>query len=218
MAPRSTSIRLAAVGLAAGALLLAGCSSSATTAPGGSSAPAPSTALGGSSAPAPSTAAGSSSGPVLPGFSLPNDDKDLEALLPSTLCGKTDVKTSLSGADLSTGADPAFAATLAQLGKSTSDVGFAIAEPDPTTSSDCAVTIGVFAVNGADGNQLKTVFLAAATAEETAYTESNVGGKDVFIDASDPTAKNYAYFKGDGVFFVQAPDDATAAPLLTALP
>jgi hypothetical protein len=206
MAPRSTSLRLAAVGLAAGALLLAGCSSSATTAPGSSSAPAP------------STAAGSSSGPVLPGFSLPNDDKDLEALLPSTLCGKTDVKTSLSGADLSSGADPAFAATLAQLGKSTNDVGFAIAEPDPTTASDCAVTIGVFAVNGADGNQLKTVFLAAATAEETVYTESNVGGKDVFIDASDPTAKNYAYFKGDGVFFVQAPDDATAAPLLTALP
>ena len=206
MAPRSTSLRLAAVGLAAGALLLGGCSASDTTAPGSSSAPAP------------STAAGSSSGPVLPGFSLPNDDKDLEALLPSTLCGKTDVKTSLSGADLSSGADPAFAATLAQLGKSTNDVGFAIAEPDPTTASDCAVTIGVFAVNGADGNQLKTVFLAAATAEETVYTESNVGGKDVFIDASDPTAKNYAYFKGDGVFFVQAPDDATAAPLLTALP
>ena len=39
-----------------------------------------------------------------------------------------------------------------------------------------------------------------------------------FIDASDPTSKNYAYFKGDGVFFVQAPDDATAAPILSALP
>ncbi|HEY2887077.1 MAG TPA: hypothetical protein VGJ17_00545 [Candidatus Limnocylindrales bacterium] len=206
MTPRSTSIRLAVVGLAAGALLLAGCSSTATAAPGGSSAPAA------------STAAGSSSGPALPGFSLPNDDKDLEGLLPDTLCGKPDVKTSLSGADLSSGADPAFAATLAQLGKSPSDVGFALAEPDPTAAADCSVTMGVFAVNGADGDQFKTIFLAAAAADETAYTESNVGGKDVFIDASDPTSKNYAYFKGDGVFFVQAPDDATAAPLLTALP
>jgi hypothetical protein len=190
MAPRSTSIRLAVVGIAAGALLLAGCSSTATAAPGASSAPAASTAAGSSS--------------------LPNDDTALEALLPSTLCGKPDVKSSLSGADL--------AATLAQLGKSTNDVGFAIAEPDQTTAADCAVTMGVFAVNGADGNQFKTIFLAAAAAGETAYTESNVGGKDVFIDASDPTSKNYAYFKGDGVFFVQAPDDATAAPLLSALP
>ena len=67
----------------------------------------------------------------------------------------------------SSGADPAFAATLAQLGKSASDVGFAIAEPDPTNAADCAVMIGVFAVNGADGGQLKTVFLAEATSEET---------------------------------------------------
>jgi len=197
MAPRSTSIRLV-VGIAAGALLLAGCSSTATAAPGASSAPAASTAVGSSS--------------------LPNDDTALEALLPATLCGQPDVKSSLSGADLASGADPAFAATLAQLGKSTNDVGFAIAEPDQTTAADCAVTMGVFAVNGADGDQFKTIFLAAAAAGETAYTESNVGGKDVFIDSSDPTSKNYAYFKGDGVFFVQAPDDATAAPLLSALP
>ncbi len=208
MAPRLTSSRIASAVLAAGvAILLAACSSTATAAPGGAS-----------TAPGASTAAGSSSGPAVPGFSLPNDDKDLEALLPGSLCGVADVKTSLSGADLSSGADPAFEATLSQLGKSASDVGFAIAEPDPTKASDCQTSVGVFAVNGADPNTLKTVFLAAAAAGETAYTEGNVGGKDVFIDSSDPTNKNYAYFKGDGVFFVGAPDDATAAPLLSALP
>jgi hypothetical protein len=217
MRHRPTSIRLAGLGLAAGALVLvAACSSTAVTAaPGASSAasvaPPASTSTGAGSSAAPSSA-------VLPGFSLPSDDKGLEALLPSTLCGQPSIKLSLSGASFAAGADPAFAATLSQLGKSLSDVGFAIASADPTKAANCGVTAGVFEVKGADGNALKTFFLAAATQEEKTYTESTLGGKDVFLDTSETSKKSYAYFKGDGIFFVEAPDDTTSATVLAQMP
>ena len=215
MAPRPTSIRLALLGPAAGVLvLLAACSSAAATAaPGASTPPVASTAPA-----AASTAPGSSTAPVLPGFSLPSDDKDLEALLPSTICGQPAIKTSLSGASFAAGADPAFTAVLSQLGKSASDVAFAIATGDPTKAATCAVTAGVFEVKGADGDALKTIFLASAVQEEKTYTESSLGGKDVFLDTSDSSQKSYAYFKGDGIFFVEAPDDATAGPILSSMP
>jgi hypothetical protein len=221
MAPRPTSIRLGIVALAAGALLLAGgCSSTATAtatatanaAPGGSTPPAASSTAPGPSAPA------SSAGPVLPGFSLPSDDKSLEALLPSTLCGQAAIKLSMSGASFLTGAGAEFTATLAQLGKTAADVAIALAESDPTKASGCKVSAGVFEVKGADDAQLQTVFLAAASQSETTYTQGSIGGKTVYVDASNPSSKNYAYFKGDGIFFVSAPDDATATTVLSSMP
>ena len=221
MSDRPTPLRLAIIGLAAGALVfVAACSSTAATA-----APVVSAAPGASAAPvvstlpaAGSTAPESSVAPVVPGFSLPSDDKGLEALLPSTICGQPAIKTSMSGASLAAGADPAFTATLTQLGKSASDVAFAISTGNPAKVPTCGVTAGVFEIKGADSGQLQTVFLAAAVAEEKAYTAANVGGKDVYVDASDPTSKNYFYVKGDAVFFVSAPDDTTGATILSSMP
>lgn len=205
MTARPAPLRLGFVGVAGALLLLAACSSSATNAPGAT------TPAGGGSSAAPSSGG-------LPGFSFPSDDKDLENLLPGTLCGQPAVKTSLNGASFAAGADPAFVGVLSQLGKTPADVGFAISAGDPTKAPDCEVSAGVFKINGVDSGQLQTVFLAEAAAEEQSYSQGNVGGKDVYVDASDPTARNYFYVKGDGVFFVSAPDDATAGPILSALP
>jgi hypothetical protein len=210
MTARSASARLGFVGLAVALVVLAACSSTATAAPGAS------TPAGGSSSAAPSSAAPSSA--TLPGFSFPSDDKDLENLLPSTLCGQTAIKTSLNGASFAAGADPSFLGVLTQLGKTPADVGFALSTGDPTKAPDCQVSAGVFKINGVDSGQLQTVFLAVAAAQEQTYTQGNLGGKDVYVDASDPTSRNYFYVKGDGVFFVSAPDDATAGTVLSTLP
>jgi hypothetical protein len=207
MTSRSVSVRLGFIGFAAAAaVILAACSSSTPTA-----APGASTAAGGGSSAAPSSA-------VLPGFSFPSDDKDLENLLPGTICGQAAIKTSLDGASFAAGADPSFLGVLTQLGKTPADVGFALSAGDPTKAPNCAVSAGVFKINGVDSGQLQTVFLAEAAAQEQTYTQANIGGKDVYLDASDPTSRNYFYVKGDGVFFVSAPDDATAATVLSTLP
>lgn len=207
MTSRSVSVRLGFLGVAAAAaVIFAACSSSTATA-----APGATTAAGGGSSAAPASA-------VLPGFSLPSDDKDLEGLLPDNLCDAATIKTSESGTSFSANADPAFTAVLTALGKTAADVEFAFAIPDPTKAADCSVSAGIFEINGADSGQLQTVFLASAAAEETTYTQGNVGGKDVYVDASDPTARNYFYVKGDAVIFASAPDDATAATVLSTLP
>jgi hypothetical protein len=207
MTSRSVSVRLGFIGFAAvAAVILAACSSSTATA-----APGATAAAGGGSSAAPSSA-------VVPGFSLPSNNKDLEGLLPDNLCDAATIKTSESGSSFAANADPAFTAVLTALGKTAADVEFAFAIPDPTKAGDCKVSAGIFEINGADSGQLQTVFLASAAADETTYTPGNVGGKDVYVDASDPTSRNYFYIKGDAVIFASAPDDATAATVLSTLP
>jgi hypothetical protein len=209
------------------ATVLAACSSSsATTAPasGGTSA-APSTAPA-STAPTTAPSAAESAAPssaasiAIPSFALPNDDKGLEALLPDQLCGKAAMKLSLSGARFSTVQDPVFDATLSELGRTAADVSFAIAQPDPATSDSCKVSAAVLRIKGADPTRFRELFIAAAKTEEnTTYTTGNVGGKDVYIGTTPgKDTQTYAYFKGDALFFVTAPDDATAAPALQAMP
>ena len=207
MTSRSVSVRLGFIGFAAvAAVILAACSSSTATA-----APGATAAAGGGSSAAPSSA-------VVPGFSLPSNNKDLEGLLPDNLCDAATIKTSESGSSFAANADPAFTAVLTALGKTAADVEFAFAIPDPTKAGNCNVSAGIFEINGADSGQLQTVFLASAAADETTYTPGNVGGKDVYVDASDPTSRNYFYIKGDAVIFASAPDDATAATVLSTLP
>ena len=201
------SLRVGLVGLASAVLVLvAACSSGTATAAPGASTPA-----GGGSSAAPSSASA-------PGFSLPSNDKDLEALLPDNLCDSASTKTSESGTSFAADADPSFTAVLTALGKSASDVEFAFAIPSQSLATDCNETAGIFEINGVDSGQLQSVFLASAAADETTYTQGNVGGKDVYIDASDPTNRNYFYVKGDAVIFVSAPDDASAGTLISALP
>ncbi len=206
------------------ATVLAACSSSsATTAPssGGGASAAPSTAPA-SETPsvAPSSAESSAPSIAIPSFALPNDDKGLEALLPDQLCGKASTKLSLSGARFSTVQDPVFDATLSELGKTATDVSFAIASPGLAGSDSCQVSAAVLRIKGADPSRFRDLFIAAAKKEDnTTYTTGSVGGKDVYIGTTPGNdTQTYAYFKGDALFFVTAPDDATAAPVLQVMP
>jgi hypothetical protein len=218
--------RIAGPALAAmAALALVGCSGTAGgTGSAGAGAPtavaaseAPTTAV--SAAPsevAPSAAAASeaASSVAIPSFAFPSTDKELEALLPATLCGKKVQKLSIGGDMFSNAADPEFKAVLQKLGKSPSDVSFAIAAPT-AAGSDC--TAGIFRIKGADGGALKEAFLAEAAKEGSKFEVKSIGGRDVYVDPTSDSIQ-YAYFKGDAVIFVGAPSESDAATIIAVLP
>jgi hypothetical protein len=163
---------------------------------------------------APSASAPPGAGSGLPSFALPSGAKDLEALLPDTLCGTPAVKFSMSGADFAANADEEFTKTLSDLGKSPSDVSFAAAG---SAGGDCGA--GIFRINGADQTRLQEVFLDASQSDGATYTAGNVGGRSVFvITTPGDDGKQYVYFKGDAVLFVQAPDETKAGEILRLLP
>jgi hypothetical protein len=208
-------------------IALVGCSGST----GGSAAPsvsaaAPSTEASAPSAAPPSEAAPSSAPPSqaaasepaasnpVPGYSFPSDDKELEALIPNTLCGAKAQKLSMKGNDVFNDASSAdIKAALAAIGKSTDDVsaaaGFAL---DPTAG--CAVII--LRIKGVDEGQMRTVLLAEAKKEGQDYTETSLGGKTVYT--SDPTKFDYTYIKGDGVIIITAKSKKDAESLISQLP
>lgn len=206
------SVRLT---LALGALigLLAACGTAATN---GSPAAAGSSPTAATSATAPSETADTSTEPsfVLPSLNLPSGAKELEALLPSELCGSTAIKFSMSGDQFGADADQEFKDTLQTLGKSPSDVSFAAAG---STDGKCGA--GIFRINGVDQNRLQEVFLDASKSEGGSFAPASVGGKNVFVvTTTGETAKQWVYFKGDAVLFVTADDEANAASLLQAMP
>jgi hypothetical protein len=209
--------------LAAGAMLvalMAGCGGAASpSASTGSAAPsvaAPSVAASTEASTAPSEAAPSEAAPstapsiALP--SLPSEAKDLEAVLPSSLCGTTATKVSLSGASFAANADPDFKAVLSALGKSPSDVAFAIA-----IAGDSGCGAGIFRVQGVDSGALQAAFNAQVQKSGDTFTDKNVGGKDVKIQATSGVS-NYLYFKGDALIFASAKTEADAASILQQLP
>lgn len=211
----------AAVGMVLAMILLAACSgSSSSVAPSaaGQATAAPETTAP-SAAPA-SEAPSAEASNAIPSFELPSDDKGLEALLPSTMCGKTATKLSFSGARFANITDPTFTSTLAQLGKSPTDVAFAVSSPGVAALGTCKQGAIVFQIKGADPGRFRDVFIAAAQKQnDTTYTQGNVGGKDVYIGTSKSDGtKTYAYFKGDALFIVEAPDEASAGPLLQEMP
>jgi hypothetical protein len=210
--------------IAVASILVAACSGSAASgtpvaaAPAAASSEGPSVAP--SEAPAASAAAAESAQPVessaIPSFVLPSTDKGLEALLPNELCGEKATKMSLGGEMFTQGADKSFLTTLQALGKTASDVGFAIAGPGGTGT--CQISTGVFQIKGADGGQLQSVFLAEA-AKQGAVTQKSLGGKDVYVQVDKGgQSTSYFYFKGDAIFFVVAPDEKQAATTLATMP
>ena len=209
----TTIRRLTSTILLAG--LVWGCGGAASQAPSASVAAAPSAAPSASVAASPSvepSVAPPSSGPSIALPSLPSEAKDLEALLPGTVCGATATKASLSGASFEATADQDFKNVLTALGKSASDVTFALAIGG---SSGCAA--GIFRIQGVDSGALRTAFEAEAAKGGDTFTEKNVGGKDVKIQVVAPVS-NYLYFKGDAIIFVTAKTEAEAATILQQLP
>ena len=211
---RQRTLGAALAGLAI--LSVAGCGSSSTATPNPATSAAPTTAPSAAPSVEPSaevpTAAPSE---AIPGFSFPTSDKELEALLPSELCGVKTRKLSMGGETFMTGADPAFVAVLDKLGKTVADVSFAIAGPATPTTRECSA--GIFRIKGADGGQFKEAFLAASAADGTTYTQKSLGGKDVYVDASSASLQ-YAYFKGDALIFAGGATEQDAVEVLAQLP
>lgn len=213
--------RMLVTGLLAVALIvvLAACSSAASSPSGGAASPAASVAA--STAPSAAPAGNSSEPSValpsldIPSFALPSGAKDLEALLPNTICGATATKFSMGGADFAAaGSTPEFEKALQELGKTAADVSFAAAAGGGT-----GCTAGIFRVNGVEAARFSQVYLAAGSeAEGNPYTATNVNGKDVYSITTSGDATQYVYFNGDAVLFVQAKTADEAASILKDMP
>ena len=213
--------RMLVTGFLAVALIvvLAACGSAASSQSGGAANPEASVAASTAATPAP---AGNSSEPSValpslsvPSFALPSGAKDLEALLPSTICGETATKFSMGGAGFAaSGSTPEFEKALQELGKSAADVSFAAA-----AGAGTGCTAGVFRVNGVDAARFSQVYLAAGQeAEGNPYTQTNVDGRDVYSITTSDEATQYIYFNGDAVLFVQAKTADEAASILKDMP
>jgi hypothetical protein len=199
--------------------LVAGCGGAASPSASSSTSTPPSAAAPSIAASAPPASTEASAAPAstepslaLPSFQLPSEAKDLEALLPGTVCGTAATKVSLSGASFAASASEEFKAVLQALGKSPSDVAFALAIGGTTSCS-----AGIFRIQGVDSSALQGAFEAQAQKSGDTFTSKTVGGKDVKI-ATDPSASNYLYFKGDAVIFATAKTEDQAASILQQLP
>jgi hypothetical protein len=214
--------RVVGGGLMALALVaLIGCSSS-----GGSAAPsaAAESAAASMEAPsaAPSEAAASEAAPseaaasgLIPSFVLPSSDKELEALIPGTLCGSAATKLSLKGEEIFTNSeDPTLTAVLQSLGKSVSDVS-AAAGFNVSATNPCGVFI--IRIKGASEDQLRTVFQQLADQEGTKFEQTSLGGKTVYKSTTEDKPE-YVWIKGDGLISVNADSEADAATLIGQLP
>jgi hypothetical protein len=211
---------------AALAIFVAACSSSATPSPtappaaAASVAPSAEPSMAVSPSPEASAAPAASTAPeasgALPSFSLPNEDTNLEALLPSTFGGAKLQKLSMKGADfLGQSSNADLANALSSLGLTAADVSVAIASDAAGTSG---VTFIAIRFAGADSSKLLQVFQAASQASGETVSSVTVGGKSV-LKATDTSGSNsYFYVKNDTILGVTAPDDATAAAALAVLP
>jgi hypothetical protein len=192
-------------------IALAGCGSAATPAAPASVAVSSAAPVAPTEAPPSQAAASDFPSFAIPSFAWPSTDKELEAVLPATICGGASAKFSFSGAMFAQTADPTFVAVLNQLGKTAADVSMAGA-----TGAGTECTAAIFRIKGADANQFRDIFLAEM-AKEITFTEQSIGGKTVFV-GSDPDVFHYGYFKGDALIFFTAPDEAKAAELAASLP
>jgi hypothetical protein len=151
----------------------------------------------------------------IPSFALPSGAKDLEALLPDTMCGADATKFSMGGAEFAAaGSTPEFESALSALGKSASDVSFAAAAGGAT-----GCTAGIFRVNGVDAGRFSQVYLdAAGESAGNPYTQTTVNGKSVYSVTTGAGSTQYVYFNGDAVLFVQANTADDAASVLKDMP
>ena len=209
---------------AALAIFVAACSSSATPSPTAppaaaasvapSVAPSAAPSMQASAAPAASTAPAASG--ALPSLTLPNEDTNLEALLPSTFGGAKLQKLSMKGADfLGQSSNADLANALSSLGLTAADVSVAIASDIAETSG---LTFIAIRFAGADSSKLLQVVQAASQASGQTVTSVNLGGKAALKATDSSGSSSYFYVKNDTILGVTAPDDATAATMLAVLP
>ena len=208
---------------AAIAILVAACGGSATPAPTATPTPAAAASVAPSVAPspepsaAPSESAAAAASGALPSIALPNQDTNLEAVLPSTFGGVTFTKLSMKGEQfLSQSSNADFNKAMTDLGLTAADVSVAVAA-DMTGKS--GVTFIAIRFAGADSGKLSQVFQAASQASGDVVTSANLGGKDVLKAKSTNGDLSYFYVKNNTILGVSGPkDDATAGAALAVLP
>ena len=181
-----------------------------------SASPVPTTVA--STAPAPSDTPVASTAPdasgAIPSVTVPNQDTNLEALLPGTFAGTKLQKISMKGSQY-LGTNSELGKVVTELGLTTADVSVAIAGAGGSATSPTFVAVR-FA--GADSGKLLQVFQAASVASGEVVTPVNVAGKDVLKTTDKAGAITYFYVHNDVVLGVTAKDETTAAAGLALLP
>ena len=175
------------------AVILAGCSD-----PSPSSTSVPST-------PVPTTSAGRT---AVPTTSAPQDS--LSALLPATMNGAAVTKTTLNPTKSPT--PRVFLKVIARLGRTPPDARLSLAfAPN--------ATVYAMQVDGASGSDIQQAFFAERTGaapESGSPPNESVGGKQVIRLGN--LAGTFLYANDDVFFYVEAPDEPTAAAVLEQLP
>jgi len=153
---------------------------------------------------------------AIPSITIPNQDTNLEALLPSEFAGTKLQKLSMKGSQyLGQGSNSELGQVVSQLGLTTADVSVAIASATGNAKAPIFVAVR-FA--GADSGKLLQVFQAATVSSGAVVTPVNVAGKDVLKTADKTGTISYFYVHNDVVVGVTAKDDATAVAGLALLP
>jgi hypothetical protein len=204
--PRLNLALLAALAALAG--ILAACGSS----PGSTAATASPTLT------ATATQAASSEN-ALPSLDLPNDDAELEGLVPDEIDGSPLTKASMKGDNFLGQSSEGSAAArefFQSIGVDPSQVSVAFGFS--TTGS----FVQIFRAPGADSEVLLDAYKQAteeAQDDPLDWQSANVGGKEVET-ATDPNNDQtlYLYGVGDLVIVISAPDQATAAEILSGMP
>ena len=146
-------------------------------------------------------------------------DAALEAMLPTTLGGVLLTVESQAGPELAT-RSPAFAAFLAELGRSRADFTVASAY----SQSSLPAEVGAWRVRGADPAELLPAFQNAvrqSSAQPLTVAPENVAGREVLrIGAPGQLTRGplYAFATGEVVLFVQTSRPQLAAEAIAKLP
>ncbi|MFI5262680.1 MAG: hypothetical protein ACHQZR_09030 [Candidatus Limnocylindrales bacterium] len=201
------------------ALIVGACGSSATATPTATPQPTGAGGLGGLGGLFGSGGLGGSGG-LLGGLSF-HGNPDLEAKLPSTLCGGTAFKMSMPAGAIPAAALGALGGGISSLLSGvtgTATVSWAFAIADPTTGATCDTTIYAFQVSGGDPTTLMNEIVQSQVSDGATSSQASVGGKNVTVLVTTDGTRTYSYVNGDTVYGVEAADDASAAAALSQLP
>jgi hypothetical protein len=202
------------------AILLAACSSGASSTPSASAAPVVS-ASASEAAPSVEASASASADASVALPSLPNSDTALEDLLPDELGGQPLQKTSMKGADFldsGTTDNQDFKDFLERLGAQPDDISVAIGF---ALTGDSQNSIFAFRVKGVAQDKLTDEFKTSIEQDSSTkltWQDETIGGKSVVTTTDPDQGKIYVYPKGDTIFFVTSTDATVAEEALSELP
>ena len=138
-------------------------------------------------------------------FDLPNEDAELEALLPDDIGGEPVQKLSMGGTSfLGSGGGEEFTQILTQFGKTPADMSVAL-------GGNGQVQLAAFQVRGVDAGQLFQAFISTVGASDGGVvSDATVAGKSVKKLVSAEGEVSYIYASGDVLFTVVAGDSPQA--------